>query len=109
MDGLEPDTPALAAWTVETDSHGAAVVTVRGELDIASVEQLEAAVAPVMATPPRRVIVDVSGLRFADSSAIAMWVRWASVVDELELRDPSPLLRRVVASMGLEGKLRLSA
>ncbi len=108
MDGLGENGPDLAAWTIGTDGHGAPVVTVRGELDIASVEQLEAAVAPIMAKPPGRMIVDVSGLRFADSSAIAMWVRWASVVGELELRDPSPLLRRVVASMGLEGKLRLS-
>ena len=108
MAGVEPDGHDLAAWTVDTDAHGGAVVTVRGELDIASVEQLEAAVAPLIAKRPHRMVVDVSGLRFADSSAIAMWVRWASVIGELELRDPSPLLRRVVASMGLEGKLRLS-
>ena len=55
--------------------------------------------------PPARLVVDVSELRFADSSAIALWVRWAARVPEFELRDPSPLLQRVVTAMGLAEKL----
>lgn len=105
MEGVDPEP---IAWTVSADERGDALVTVRGELDIASVDELDRAVAPIMARRPNRLVVDVSGLRFADSSAIALWVRWASMVGEIELRDPSPLLRRVVASMGLAGKLRLS-
>jgi anti-anti-sigma factor len=105
MEGVEPEP---IAWTVSAGDRGEAIVTLRGELDIASVDRLDAAVAPVMARRPDRLVIDVSGLRFADSSAIALWVRWASMVDEIELRDPPPLLRRVVASMGLAGKLRLT-
>jgi anti-sigma regulatory factor (Ser/Thr protein kinase) len=33
--------------------------------------------------PAHRLIVDVGGLRFADSSAIALWVRWAGTVSQL--------------------------
>jgi anti-anti-sigma factor len=84
------------------------VVTVSGELDIANIEELEAAVAPVLAGKPDRLVIDVGALRFADSSAIALWVRWATAVGEIELRDVSPLLRRVIGSMGLEEKLRLT-
>jgi anti-anti-sigma factor len=93
---------------VEAGGSGAATVTLRGELDVASVDSLEAAVAPVIAGGVERLVIDVSELRFADSSAIALWVRWAAAVEDLELRDPSPLLRTVVTSMGLSGRLKLA-
>jgi len=84
------------------------VVTISGELDIANVDGLDAAVAPVIEMHPNRLVVDVGGLRFADSSAIALWVRWSATVGDIEFRDASPLLRRVITSMGLEGKFRLT-
>lgn len=45
-------------------------------------------------------------VRFADSSAIAQWVRWSMAVGEFELREPSPLARRVIDAMGLAPNLR---
>jgi anti-anti-sigma factor len=95
--------------TFDIATNGAAtVVTLRGELDIANVDTLEAAVTPVIDGRPGQLVVDVGGLRFADSSAIALWVRWAARVGEIEFRDASPLLRRVITSMGLEGRFRLT-
>jgi len=91
-----------------TNENGTAVVAVRGELDIQTVPQLEAVVAPALEANPTRLVLDVSELRFADSSGIALWVRWAAQVDELELLRPSPLLRRVLTAMGLEQKLRMT-
>src|SRR5437588_3648723 len=86
---------------------GTATVTVAGELDISNIDRLDRAVTPIIETRPRRLVVDISKLRFADSSAIAVWVRWAAEVDEIELRDPSPLLRQVITKMGLAEKLGL--
>ena len=83
-------------------------VNVSGELDITNVEKLAAAVGPALERGPDRLIVDVGGLRFADSSAIALWVRWATAVKDIELRDVPPLLRRVVESMGLTGTLKVA-
>jgi anti-anti-sigma factor len=83
-------------------------VTVRGELDITNVETLASAVAPTLEREPARLIVDVSDLAFADSSAIALWVQWATTVPEIELRDVPPLLRRVVESMGLAETLNVT-
>jgi anti-anti-sigma factor len=105
VDDLEPETPPQVSFNVATDVAGAVIVTIGGELDISNVDSLEAEVARVLAGEPTRLIVDVGGLRFADSSAIALWVRWAASVDEFELRDPSPLLRRVLTGMGLADKL----
>jgi anti-anti-sigma factor len=97
-----------AEFRVDSDSTESATVTVTGELDVANIDALEAAVAPLMERRPKRLVLNVGELRFADSSAIALWVRWSTTVDHIELRDPSPLLRKVITSMGLAGKLQLS-
>ena len=108
MDELGTQGGPLITFDVGTVERGTAVVTVSGELDISNVDMLEQAVSPVLAENPDRLIIDVRGLRFADSSAIALWVRWASSVEAFELRDPPDLLRKVVTSMGLAGKLELT-
>jgi anti-anti-sigma factor len=84
------------------------MITIAGELDMTNVGEVEAALAAIVDRRPKRLIVDVSGLRFADSSAIALWVRWANLVDELVIREPSLLLRRVISRMGLSHRLRMS-
>ncbi len=94
-------------FDIAEDGEAGSTVTVRGELDISNVDRLEAAVAPVLVRRPQRLVVDVTGLAFADSSAIAAWVRWAAVVEELEMRGASPLLRQVITRMGLARTLRL--
>jgi anti-anti-sigma factor len=101
MAGLGANHDQTITFDVEQEGSGALTVTLAGELDITNVDALAAAVAPALDRHPPRLVVDVRELRFADSSAIALWVRWASAVGEIEFRDVSPLLRRVVESMGL--------
>jgi anti-anti-sigma factor len=108
MDELEPESGPQVSFAVAEDGAGTPIVTIGGELDISNVDALEAEVAPLLETASGRLIVDVGGLRFADSSAIALWVRWATIVTEFELRDPSPLLRRVIMGMGLADKLAVT-
>jgi anti-anti-sigma factor len=90
------------------EDNGSLKVTVSGELDITNIDALASAVAPALEREPARLIVDVRDLRFADSSAIALWVQWATSVPDIELRDVTPLLRRVVDSMGLTDTLRVA-
>jgi anti-anti-sigma factor len=106
MEGLGVGTPGMT-FDVSSADGKTAVVTIGGELDIASVGRLELAVAPILEAGIERLVVDVAKLRFADSSAIALWVRWSAAVGQLELRDASPLLSRVIRSMGLDQRLRL--
>jgi anti-sigma B factor antagonist len=106
MAELGPENPAEMTFSVSTEDPNAAVVTISGELDIANVEEIQAAVGQAIADRPKRLVVEVGGLRFADSSAIALWVQWASSVEKFELRNPSPLLVRVISTMGLEQKLQ---
>jgi anti-anti-sigma factor len=91
-----------------SSDDSSAVIRVEGELDITTIDDLDEAVQPVIARDPKRLVIDVSSLRFADSSAIALWVKWSTAVPELEIRDPQPLLRRVIDSMGLAQTLRVT-
>jgi anti-sigma B factor antagonist len=105
MDELEAQPGPLGEFSAAADDSGTAIVTISGELDMSNIDALDAEVAPVLEREPTRLIVEVSGLRFADSSAIALWLRWAASVAEFELRNPSPLLRRVIETMGLGERL----
>jgi anti-anti-sigma factor len=92
---------------IETDQQ-TVTVRVSGELDITNVETLASGVAPALEREPARLVVEVDDLRFADSSAIALWVQWATRVPDMELRGVPPLLRRVVESMGLSTTLKVA-
>lgn len=89
---------------------GTAVLRVAGELDVATADLLRGALAPVVADPAVTAVVldlaelgfcDVSGLRAALEAAVRLRQRGAT----LHLRDPSPLVRRVLALLDLEQDL----
>jgi anti-anti-sigma factor len=108
MGGLGANHHQTMTFDVEEEDDGTLTVTLAGELDITNVEALAAAVAPALDRGPQRVVVNARQLRFADSSAIALWVQWAGAVPAIELREVSPLLRRVVESMGLTQTLNVT-
>jgi anti-anti-sigma factor len=109
MAGLDANNSAAAVtFSVVEGDDRTVTVTVSGELDMSNVEALGAAVAPALEHHPVRLIVDARELTFADSSAIALWVRWSTAVPEMELRDAPPLLRRVVDTMGLTETLNVT-
>jgi anti-anti-sigma factor len=82
------------------------VLELEGELDMQTTPGLEADVeARLEATS--RLVVEARGLEFADSSAIALLVRWANRIPAVEIRHPPELLRRVIARMGLSERLQV--
>jgi anti-anti-sigma factor len=105
MEDLEGPPDQLVSFDVVDDGQGHATVRIDGELDMSGIDPLAARVDEVLGTGVTSLTVDVGGVRFADSSAIALWVRWASAVEHFELREPPPLLRRVIGAMGLAEKL----
>lgn len=106
----ELDKPSQAHLTYELseDPDGSPVVKLQGELDMTTAPRLEAAVASIVAAAPARLVIDASELEFADSSAIALLVRWANLVRQVEIRQPPELLRRVIARMGLSDRLEIT-
>ena len=103
------DSPAdLLTFELTTDSDGTALLRLDGELDMNNADRLDAAVAKVIGRSPDRLIVDAKNLSFADSSAIALLVRWSKFVSKVEIREPPELLRRVITRMGLSERLQVS-
>jgi anti-anti-sigma factor len=107
MDELGTGGAAPLRLEVAEDTDGAPLLRLAGEIDMTNARELDARVAPIIARSPDRLVVDVTQLEFADSSAIALLVKWASHVHQVELREPSELLRRVIARMGLADRLQV--
>lgn len=108
MAELNPAGDPRMTFELLTDSDGAPLVRITGELDMDTVPKLEAGIEPIMSGRPNRLVIDVSGVDFLDSSAIALWVGWANRVPEIEIRKPPLLISRVIARMGLAERLRVS-
>jgi anti-sigma B factor antagonist len=105
MAELDGDNPAEVTIETRADASGAPVIAVAGELDMSNAASLEAAVEIAVAARPERLIFDLSDLRFMDSAGIAVLLGAVGKVESIELRDPSPPVRRVVELTGLEGVL----
>src|SRR5947209_16366157 len=96
-------------FDVSDDHDGAPLVKLAGELDMSTAPGLESAVSPIIARKPDRLVIDAAGLEFADSSAIALLVRWANLVPQVEIHRPPELLRHVITRMGLTDRLRVQS
>src|ERR1700684_1803039 len=83
-------------------------VAIAGELDISNLPMLADEVETALERKPQRLVVDVSEVRFADSSAISLWLKWAMAVPQFELRNPPTMLRAVIKSMGLNAPLGMA-
>jgi anti-anti-sigma factor len=97
--------PDMSFEIAEQDAE--TVVMINGEVDVSNVALLDSAVAPLLERGTPRLIVDISSLEFADSSAIAVWVRWSRAAGELTLRGAQPFLVRAIETMGLSATLPL--
>ncbi|HWD73812.1 MAG TPA: STAS domain-containing protein [Solirubrobacteraceae bacterium] len=95
----------MASFSVVENPTGETVVSIAGELDISNLPDLADRVQAALAKSPTRMVVDVGGVSFADSSAISLWLQWSMAVPEFELRDPPVLLRAVITTMGLGEQL----
>jgi anti-anti-sigma factor len=88
---------------VEPVAHesGTTVVAIVGELDMASVEDVEADIDAIIETAPDRLTFDLSRVTFMDSSGIAMLIRAANRVAFVEVRNPSPIVQMIIQATGL--------
>lgn len=101
------DIRAKLTFDLTEDQDGSPLVKVQGELDMTTAPELDAAVASVIERKPGRLVIDATGMEFADSSAIALLVRWANLVPQVEIHQPPELLRRVIVRMGLSERLHV--
>ena len=83
------------------------VLELAGELDIASVPGVRRAVEAAIADHPERVVFDLAGVTFMDSSGLSLLVLAIQRVERVEIRRPPPLVTRLVELTGLSSKLRV--
>ena len=90
-----------AKVSTSVDETGRPVILIAGELDLASVDTVRTAIAPILASAPKAVIFDLQDLSFMDSSGISLLVQVSNEVESVKLINPSPIVRRVLEATGL--------
>jgi anti-anti-sigma factor len=83
---------------------GTVTVTVRGEIDAATADTFYQRLADVASGSPRRVVIDLAGVGFLDSSGLRAFVRLRKALPAdcpVILRSPRPRARQVFDLTGL--------
>jgi anti-anti-sigma factor len=97
----------LQLTTQEVDGH--AVVGLRGELDIATVDDLRHDLRKARQSYGEHVILDLTELEFMDSQGLSVIVGCHKAVTaaggSLALVAPRPIVRRTLEITGLSGRL----
>lgn len=106
MADLDPADQAVTVASVR-EENGTPVVWLSGELDLTSAGQFSTAIDAALGGDPDRLILDASGLTFMDSSGIVLLITAAQRVQEVQVRDPSPIVRRLIELTGLTKVLRI--
>ena len=86
------------------------VVLVHGEIDIASADRMRVEVVHAASSKPQRVIVDVRGVSFIDSSGLSALVESRDLVANVtsfRLRGVGGNLRRLLEISGLLGEFEV--
>jgi anti-anti-sigma factor len=84
---------------------GRLVVTLAGELDLASLQALTAPLELLLGAEPQPVVLDMGGLSFLDSSGVAVLVRIANHFGQVRTRATTTPVRRVIEVLGLAERL----
>lgn len=95
--------------TVWTGRHGPVIVTLRGELDIASAPALREQLLSLLRPGASQLVIDLSAIRYADASGLAVLVgsqrRAVLLGGALRLAGPQPEVARVLAVTGISRHL----
>jgi anti-anti-sigma factor len=105
----ELDSTGRAVATITTgDEGGTPVISIVGELDLSNMGQAKAAIDAALTSQAQRLILELSELEYMDSSGLALLAAAARQAREIELRDPSPMVRRLIEMTGLDQVLRMT-
>jgi anti-sigma B factor antagonist len=92
---------AILRIDLRLDPAGAQVVMLEGELDSSTAASLRERVESIPPQPAQPLIFDLTGLRFMDSAGIAVLIGATARAGSVSLRNPSPIIRRVLQATGL--------
>ena len=105
-EGVDGVKPAQLELTCRTGPNGYQIVSVTGELDIATAEQAYSYISEVIDGRPAPVTVDLSGLTFCDASGLGALARIARHARQkgrqLMLTSARPSLMKIMRITGLD-------
>jgi anti-sigma B factor antagonist len=89
------------------------LLSVQGDVDLATAPELEAALERALQGPARRLVVDLRGVQFLDSTGLALLVRQerearAAARDLIVVKGP-PQVQQVFDLTGVSGHLTMVA
>jgi anti-anti-sigma factor len=87
---------------------GTPVISVSGELDLTNAEQIRSVIGDTLSRETTRLVFDMSGVEFMDSSGIALIAFAVRRVQEVELRNPTPIVRRLIELTGITEIVRIT-
>jgi anti-sigma B factor antagonist len=89
------------------------VLALSGELDLSSAPELEQAMSEAKPEPGRRLLLDLAGLTFMDSTGVSVLIRPKQDADAngwlIALRSPTGQVRRLLELVGLLERLEIEA
>jgi anti-sigma B factor antagonist len=100
MAELDPADKATCVVGV-SEEDGTSVIRLSGELDMVTAERVRSAVEAALSSASERLVFDISGLEFMDSSGIALLVSATRKARKVEVRHPTPIVRRLIELTGL--------
>lgn len=104
---MSDDTPRAALLNLDVREGSDATIALSGELDPATAPQLDKEIERLMSAESKveRLVLDLAGLTFLDSSGLRVFVTAREAVTsqggELALRSPSPNTLRLLEVTGL--------
>jgi anti-sigma B factor antagonist len=92
---------------VSTRSHaGHAILSVVGEIDLYTAPRLQTEFTRLLETGPDRVVIDMSGVEFCDSTGMNVLLSALKRMRErggaLEVASPRPAVRKILQVTGLD-------
>ena len=97
------------AEPLEVDVSQVAIIALRGEIDMAGLDDLQGAIEPHLA-PGQTVVLDLSDVRFADSTLLKVLQQARGKADNaggaLLVRNPSDEVRKLLALGDLDDLVR---
>ncbi len=99
----------LGRAEITADATGVPIIKLTGEIDLSNVDSVRATIESTVSGAPERIVFDLRGLDFLDSSGIALLLYAAANARTVQLRHSSDIVRRLIEVTGLSDVLHLES
>jgi|SRR5665213_1333414 len=105
MDELADD--QLCTVDCVYEDSGTVVISLAGELDASQIERISLQLNELLTREPEKIVFDMGGLTFMDSTGIGLMIQTKRSVSDFEIQNAGSAVRRVIEATGLSAELGL--